>query len=220
MRLPIVILVIGMFFPGVGSTQEVRYIDLTDINQPVADRPTTSRVDYSICEPSEKPFPHQARSSLEAIDSTDLYPHQRVEIEVRVENAGTGAIALPIYPNLTDLKPDDPSKGFEYYSLRLYLDASFPTLAIMLGRLELYAVPSRPETFVTLQPGEWIRVKGNIFVQRWFKNDRNAIASTDIVLYRYMSSGDQKNSPPRKGNCILPVDGATIKIQVHPKRYE
>jgi hypothetical protein len=220
MHLKTVILVIGMFFHGVGTAQEIRYIDLSGVDQPTADKPSGSRVDYSRCVAWNEPFPHQAMSSLEWIDATDLYPHQRVEIEVQVKNVGTAALKLPIYPNLTDLQLEKPSKQFEYYNLRLRLVAGSPTLSTLLGSLELYGVSTKPDTFVSLKPGEWIRVKGDIVVQRWFANDRTAIASTGLVLYRYIPSGKKHTAIPPNGGCILPVDGATITIQMHPSRYQ
>jgi hypothetical protein len=194
----VIVIFIVIFLRGVGTAQELRYIDLSGIDQPTADKPSGSRLDYSRCGPSNEPFPHQAMSSLEWIDATDLYPHQRVEIEVLVKNTGTADLKLPIYPNLTDLTHQKPSEQFEYYNLRLPLVAASRTLATL--------------------PGEWIRVKGNIVVQRWFANDRTAIASTGFVLYRYISPGKKHTAIPTNASCTLPVDGSTITIQMHPRR--
>jgi hypothetical protein len=218
MHIKTAILVIVIFSRGVGTAQEIRYIDLSGIDQPTGDKPSGSRVDYSRCGPSNEPFPHQAMSSLEWIDATDLYPHQRVEIEVLVKNTGTADLKLPIYPNLMDLTHQKPSEQFEYYNLRLPLVAASLTLATLLGSLQLYGVFTKPDTFVSLKPGEWIRVKGDIVVQRWFANDRTAIASTGFVLYRYISPGKKDTAIPTNASCTLPVDGSTITIQMHPRR--
>jgi hypothetical protein len=144
MRLDLVILASGLLFSAVGMTQEVRYVDLSGISQPASARPYGSRVENLSCGGSKELFPHRAKASLEWIEATDIYPRERIGMEVRVENVGTAPIKVPIHPNLADLKPTNPSARFEYYSLRLPLEAGVPAGGLMVAWLEVYGQPSSP----------------------------------------------------------------------------
>ena len=68
---------------------------------------------------------------------------------------------------------------------------------------------------MTLEPGEWIRVRGEIVVQRWYQN-APAIASAGMKLFKYVLPVRKKDSAiPSNVRCILGVDGASIPIQMH-----
>ena len=89
MRFNIIILVIGTFFAAIGVAQEVRYVDLSGIDQPTSDEPYGSRVENFSCGGSKELFPHRAKVSLEWIEATDIYPRKQFGMEVRVENVGS-----------------------------------------------------------------------------------------------------------------------------------
>jgi len=216
MRLILVAFSVATLFSAVGAAQKVRYIDLTGVEQRQPDTPSNSRFDtFSSCG-SQEPFPHQAKVSLEWMDTTDLYPHQRIGLEIRVENVGTVSFKLPVHPNLADLQPKSQSERFEYYRLRLPVAAAFSTRAVGVAWLELFGSFSNPDTFVTLESGEWIRVRGEIVVQRWYRNDRPAIASAGMKLFKYVLPVRKKDSAiPSNVRCILGVNGASIPIQMH-----
>jgi hypothetical protein len=116
-----------------GMAQEVRYVDLSGVEQPKDRTPYGSRIENFTCGGSEKLFAHRARVSLEWIQSSDIYPHERLGMEVRIENVGTSSISVPIHPSLTGLQPINSAMRFEYYSLRLPLETSVPGSGRLVG---------------------------------------------------------------------------------------
>jgi hypothetical protein len=213
MRLNLIILVIGIIGSGVALAQEVRHIDLPDVNDGV---PHGSRSENFGCGGSRKLFAHQARMSLEWIETDDIYPRQRMAMKVRVENIGRAPIELPIHPNLTDLQPTESAARFEYYSLKLPLEARVADGGVLVGWLELYATPTRPDTFLTLKTGEWIRVRGDIVVRHWYATDQVATVSTDFWLTKYVFPAEENNvTTPSHQRCILPVAGTSLIARLH-----
>ena len=198
-----------------GMAQEVRYVDLSGVEQPKDRTPHGSRVENFTCGGSAKLFARRAGVSLEWIQTTDIYPRERLGMEVRVENVGTSPIIVPIHPSLTELQPNSATR-FEYYSLRLPLEASVPGAGLLVGWLELYGSPTRPDTLLTLNPGEWIRVRGEITVHHSYETDRVATASADFWLSKnvFPAEWDNTVSPPLQ-DCVLPIRGNSITIRMH-----
>lgn len=216
MRLMLIAFIIGVFLSITGMAQEVQYIDLSGVNQPTDRKPYGSRIENLTCGGSEKLFPHRARITLEWIQTTDIYPHEQLGMEVRVENVGTSPITVPIHPHLTDLQPRDAATRFEYYSLRLPLETTVPGGGLLLGWLELYGSATRPDTFLTLKPGEWIRVRGDIIVQRSYARDQAVTASADFWLTKYVFPAEWNNTiTPSLRDCVLPVAGTSITAHMH-----
>jgi len=144
-------------------------------------------IESSSCVGSRESIPQKAGISLEWMETTDLYPRQRVGAEFRVENIGTTPLRLPIHPTLTDLQPKDLATPFVYYRIRLPLVAGIPAegSALDAGGLELYGSVKRPDTLLTLMPGESIRIKGEVGVRRWYKLDQIITVSTDLELSKF-----------------------------------
>ena len=109
MRLNLLAVFIGLLLSLNGMAQEVQYIDLSGVDQPTDRRPYGSRIENFTCGGSAELFAHRAKISLEWIQTTDIYPHERLGMEVRVENIGSSALNVPIHTNLTDLQPRDSS---------------------------------------------------------------------------------------------------------------
>jgi hypothetical protein len=207
MRLSLVILVLGILTSGLGLSQEVRYIVLSSVSESVGhELPSGSMIESSSCVGQRESIPQKAEISLESMATTDLYPRQRVGAEFRVENIGTTPLRLPIHPTLTDLQPKDLAAQFVYYRMRLPLIAGIPAEGSQLdaGGLELYGSAKRPDTFLTLKPGESIRVKGDVGVRRWYKFDQIITVSTDLELSKFKFP-DRKNKKfiPSNPQCHL-----------------
>lgn len=216
MRLNLIALFTGLLLSLSGMAQEAQYIDLSGVGQPTDRRPYGSRIENFTCGGSVELFAHRAKVSLEWIQTTDIFPHERLGMEVRVENIGTSSLNVPIHPNLTDLQPRDPGTRFEYYSLRLPMETTVPGSGLLVGWLELYGSLSRPDTFLILKPGEWIRVRGDIIVQRSYERDQIATASTDFWLSKYVFPAEWANTvAPSLQSCILPVGGKSITAYMH-----
>jgi len=188
MRFGLVIFVLGILTSGVGLSQEVRYIDLSGVSESVGHEPPPGSMieSYSCISPRES-IPQKAGISLEWMETTDLYPRQRVGAEFRVENTGTTPLTLPIHPTLTDLQPKDLAAPFVYYRMSLPLIAGIPDEGsfLVVGALELYGTVNRPDTFLKLKPGESIRVKGEVGVRRWWKLDQIITVSTVVELSKF-----------------------------------
>ena len=153
------------------------------------------------------------------MQTSDIYPHQRLELEFRVENVGTSSIKVPIHPKLRDLQPSNAVTQFEYYSLRLPLEARVPGKGLLVGWLELYGSPTLPDTILTLHPGEWIRVKGDIIVQRSYASEHTGTASTDFWLSRNVFPAEPDNTAtPSVQDCILQVAGRSITAHFHSEQ--
>jgi hypothetical protein len=216
MRLSLIALFIGLLLSLNGMAQEVRYIDLSGVDQPTDRRPYGSRIENFTCVGSAELFTHRTKVSLEWIQTTDIYPHERLGMEVLVENIGPSSLNVPIHPNLTDLQPRDSSTRFEYYSLRLPMEAKVPGSGFLVGWLELYGSLSRPDTFLILKPGEWIRVRGDIIVQRSYERDQIVTATADFWLSKYVFPAESDNTvAPSLQSCILPVGGKSMTAHIH-----
>lgn len=201
----------GLLLSAIGVAQEIRYVDLSGVDQPTDRKPYGSRIENFTCGGSEQLFSHRAKVSLEWIQTTDIYPHERLGMEVRVENVGTSSINVPIHPNLTELQPREPATRFEYYSLRLPLETRTPGSGLLVGWLELYGSLSRPDTLLLLKPGEFIRVRGDIIVQRSYERDEVVTALTDFWLSKNIFPAEWDNTVvPSLQNCILQLGGKSI----------
>ena len=200
MRLSLIIFVLGMLPLRDGVAQEVRYLDLTSVSESVGHEPPPgSMIEAYSCVGLKESIPQKARTTLEWMETTDLYPRQRVGAEFRVENIGTTPLRLPIHPTLADLQPKDLATPFVYYRMRLPLVAGIPSEGSVLvaGELDLYGSAKRPDTLLILKPGESIRVKGNVGVRRWYKRDQAITVSTDLDLSKF-------EDPDRKKKKFIP----------------
>jgi hypothetical protein len=216
MRLNVMALFLGLLVSVNGMAQEVRYLDLSGVEQPTDRRPYGSRIENFSCGGTERLFAHRAKVSLEWIQTADIYPHEHLGMEVRVENVGPSSISVPIHPNLTDLQPGDPATRFEYYSLRLPLETTVPGSGLLVGWLELYGSSSRPDTLLILRPGESIRVRGEIVVQRSYERVQIATVRTDFWLSKNVFPAEENNTvAPSLQDCILPVKGRSITAHMH-----
>ena len=213
MRLNLIILVIGIISSAVARAQEVGYIDLPDVNDGL---PHGSRIENFDCGGSKELFAHRARISLEWIETNDIYPRQRMAMEVRIENVGSAPVKLPIHPDLTDLQPTESATRFEYYSLRLPLEAEVADGGLLVGWLELYGSRTKPDTFLTLKTGEWIRVRGDIVVRHWYTSDQIATVSTGFWLSKNVFPAEENNvTTPSLQRCILPEAGTSLIAHLH-----
>lgn len=207
MRLYLVIFVLGILTSGVGLSQEVRHIDLSSISESMGHEVSSgSMIESSSCVGPRESIPQKAGISLEWMETTDLYPRQRVGAEFRVENIGTTPLRLPIHPTLADLQPKDLAAPFVYYRMTLELVAEFRPegTALEAGALELYGSVKRPDTFLTLMPGESLRVKGDVGVRRWYKLDQAITVSAALEVSKFRFP-DRKNKKfiPSNPQCHL-----------------
>ena len=152
------------------AAQEIASIDLTqitprtDLRRPAATSVTSTPVsgtnENHACTDIDQSV-GALRTTLAALDRTQYQFGSEPVFEVRIENAGTQALQIPISPNLADLQPPDPSQKFEFSQLSVALWMGGKRWnANMGGGVFLYGADSHPETLVTLHTGEWLRIIG------------------------------------------------------------
>jgi len=94
--------------------------------------------------------------------------------------------------------------------------AGVPSGGMILGWLELYGLHSDATSFLTLRPGEWIRVRGDIVVRHWFATEQRVTADVEFQLatYRLPTTGPDhaKTAEP----CIKQVAGRHIIAHMSP----
>jgi hypothetical protein len=166
----------------VAGAQEVKFIDLSLVEQRTTLRHPPSR---STCDPGEtcvgrgvggsvadgapdRRNPHALGVSLDHVSTSNI-TLDAFDAEFRILNTGLAPIEVPIFPNLSDLQPSDETKPFNYLSLALVvkLEVTGPTQGMGLGYVELYGAANRADTIITLQPGQWVRVKSKMKLRTW-----------------------------------------------------
>jgi hypothetical protein len=168
-------------WPRFVTDQEVKFIDISNIRQRTELRnppaPKSDCKEGTGCigggygggsvgdgAPDQRD-PHALGIYLLRVTPTDINPAEPFQVEFKILNTGTASIELPVSPHLSDLQPNDESVTFSYFSLALVVrgegETQRPHVACM-GFVELYGSPDHPESMLTLQPGEWIRVSTNV----------------------------------------------------------
>jgi hypothetical protein len=102
------------------------------------------------------------RTTLVSLDRAEYKVGDEVTFEVTIENIGSSAVRIPFSPHLADLQPEDPSQKFAYFELSVDLwvgGKQWETTAADI-RASLYGADGHPETLLSLQPGESVRVTG------------------------------------------------------------
>jgi hypothetical protein len=166
-------LIFLLAFPAFLTAQEVKYIDLT-----VAPQRTELRYPRAECQEGHvcgggargsgvlHSGPDRALGVyLLRVFPTDIKPAEPFEVEFKVLNTGTASIQLPVSPHLSDLQPADESQSFRYLSVTLGVNGQSekqPELPPLLAYVKLYGLPGDSATLLTLQPGEWLRVKAEV----------------------------------------------------------
>lgn len=161
------------------SAQEVKFIDLTNLQPKTALR---FKPGIPLCPPGKKPCvvdgyggeivdegvldlhdPHALGISLDSVSTTNITVDP-FAMELRIVNTGSAPIDVPVWGDLSDLQPADAWQPFNYLSLSVLVLMGRPVdpgIAGMTGII-LYGSADRPETIISLKPGQWIRVKARM----------------------------------------------------------
>ena len=166
------------------SAQEVRFIDLSNIQQRTTLRfPPVPQTD---CKPGESCVgggvgggsvgdgapdprdPHALGIAIDRVTPTGI-TRDPFEADLRILNTGLVPIDVPVSPHLTDLQPSAELQPFPYLSLALVVRFGLPDdmQAAGLGWVELYGSAEHEETILRLQPGQWVRVKAMVKLHSW-----------------------------------------------------
>jgi hypothetical protein len=178
---PSLLAFLALAWPCFLTAQEVKFIDISNVRQRTELRnppaPQSDCKEGTHCigggigggsvgdgAPDQRD-PRALGIYLLRVTPTDIDPAEPFQVEFKILNTGTAPIELPVSPHLSDLQPNDESVAFSYFSLALVVrgegETQRPAVACM-GFVELYGSPDHPESMLTLQPGEWIRVSANV----------------------------------------------------------
>jgi hypothetical protein len=209
MTMPVkALLIVGFLVSALTSAQEVRRIDLTGARENRDLQPVRSGK-YLICGTDEAKGPGKAvRVSVESLTPTDIHPAEQIFAVLRVENYGQLSVVLPVSPNITDLQTD---AGSIRYAAMLPLMAGVPNSmgVIMMGWLELYGSTLKSNTTLSLKPGEWIIVRGDVRVRRWYEAESRARAYSELQLYEWLSG----TTDQAEERCVKQVLGGSIPVR-------
>jgi hypothetical protein len=136
-----VLLVLLIVWPVLLRAQEAKYIDIsilaprTELRHPLPAQPECKQgtncigigggsAGGSVTDGApDQRDPHALGIYLLHVTPTEINAAEPFQVEFKILNTGTAAIALPVSPHLSDLQPSDDSVPFNYSSLALVVRA-------------------------------------------------------------------------------------------------
>jgi hypothetical protein len=106
--------------------------------------------------------PRALKTTLLSLDRFAYAPDDAAEMEIKIENVGSVAMAIPCNSNLADLQPADEKQSFHYRSFAIILkltNAANKSQQLIMEATHLYGIPENPDTLKVLKPGEWLRLR-------------------------------------------------------------
>jgi len=188
-------LLLLLISPALLKAQEVRLVDLLDVEQRITLRfprdPSCAAGELcagsgggTVADGAPDPRdPCALGVALDRVTPTDV-TLDPFEAEFRVLNTGLVPITIPVWPHLTDLQPSSEWQPFSYLSLALQvrLFGTGPVQGLGVGWVELYGSAEREDTTITLKPGEWVRLKAKVRLHTWPSKPMDAKLQPDFWL--------------------------------------
>lgn len=174
---PCLVFSVAFFITARANGQEVRFVDLTTVEQRIALRRTPPPKQThlgpdrsaGVAASSQSLMvgecglganePRALRTTVTWLDRLSYQEGDPIEWEVKIENAGSVPISLAASPHLSDLQPTDPSEFFSYDETGIGLAIRTEDGRTDLAHVSIYGKHSDPDTMVTLAVGDWIRVR-------------------------------------------------------------
>jgi hypothetical protein len=169
---------------AIGMAQEIAFIDVTgvkprlDLRYPPS--PPAKCTKEGVCSGGGYGVmsmvcggaaPGELRANLTHLDRTEYIDGDTADIEVTIENVGKIPLQIPWTPQLADLQPADENAKFVVDELQIGLFLNWSEgYSSSLGWLDLHGDPKRPGTIVTLNPGERVRILGQIKISATHAN--------------------------------------------------
>ena len=165
--------------------QEVGSLDHTkptaysrELRRPAASTPGTKWLgavfaDYYCADSTSKTGALQ--TNIESLDRQRYSDGDWLMFEVIIKNVGSIPLKIPFSIDLAELQPEDAAQGFRYSALQVSLLAAAGNnkRVIGLAMVRIYGAEGRPNTMVTLRPGEWVRIAGRDKIH--FPTERSAV---------------------------------------------
>jgi hypothetical protein len=134
-----------------------------------------------------------------------------LRFEVTIKNVGSIALTIPFSIDLAELQPADAAQRFRYsaLSVSLWAAAGNNQRVIGLASVRIYGAEDRPNTMMTLSPGEWVRIAGRDKVH--FPTDRSAI---DLIHSGAIDHAFPQVSVYRSETQLTPTASATDSREI------
>jgi len=155
------------------------------------------------------------RASLVSLDRTPYHVGDKSTFEVRIENTGSGPIAIPFSPHLANLQPQDPARKFSYSALKivLWIAGGDHWSASTAGNIiDLYGDDDHPGSMLSLQPGQWARiiVEGKFALRPSHPNPQAA----DVIRSHPADHVYAKASIYHDETLVTPTQSATVEHEI------
>jgi hypothetical protein len=160
---------------AIGTAQEIAFLDLTGVRPRVDLRYPPSppaRCNKEVCSGGGYggigigcggAAPGELRVNLIYLDRSEYFDGDMAEIETTIENVGKIPLQIPWTPHRADLQPPDARTRFRVYEFQVGLFLNWADgSSTSLGWINLYGDPAQPETMVMLDPGERVRIRGQV----------------------------------------------------------
>jgi hypothetical protein len=165
------------------------------------------------------------RTTLVSLDRPEYKVGDEITFEVTIENIGSSALRIPFSPHLADLQPADPSQKFAYFDLSIVLlvgGKQWKTDGVGVGAI-LYGADDHPDTLLSLQPGESVRVTGKDKIRPLesyivghsshgdtidHANARSTIARTETML------GARTSASVSNVMCVISRQGPDVPVKI------
>jgi hypothetical protein len=145
------------------EAQERAYLDATQvpIRQRQREPATGSGGVIGSAREGQKPPPQPLTLILKIFGRSELTRGEVFEYEVQIRNASDRSIELPWDLSPADIEAADPHASYQYQTAAIFLHARLgDNRPVSLeGPILLFGSRSVTPTTLTLEPGEWVRIK-------------------------------------------------------------
>ena len=218
------------------AAQEAGFVDLTRLEARTEFRRPASQNDsgrtvhgasrkLQDCNPAAGETP-TLRTTLLWLDRSEYRVGDEEKFEVQIENVSSLPIGIPFSPHVADLQPEDPGHPFGYSTLIVVLwlgGESWSESQSSGSEIALYGADERPDTMLTLRPGEWVQVvgkgrltlSGNV-LPLIHQGDAVSYANANVSIYGIETRLSAKASATTgQGICLAQTQGPNVAVKVN-----
>lgn len=161
---------------------------------------------YGICGSDRATHsPRAIRVSVQSLQPTEIVTGESHSVILKVENSGHAPVVLPVSQDIAIIAKEDTAI---HYRAMYWVNGETPSRPLLLGWMGLYGSSADPTTLLTLSPGEWIILHGDIYPRRLSATEQNARAYADLQFY----VRDTLIPSTVAVECIKQDSGATFPI--------
>ena len=165
------------------------------------------------------------RTTLLWLDRSEYQVGDEEKFQVQIENIGSAPITIPFSPHVADLQPEDPGQKFRYSTLIVVLWLGGESWSESQGsgsEIALYGVDDRPDTMLTLRPGEWVQVTGkgkltlsNNVLPSVRNGDAVSYANANVSIYGVETKLSATAAETfAQGACVIQSQGPNVALKV------